>query len=279
MSETVDRPDVRYCAESPLARPATFIRAVLANAGHAVPAGWLLFRSGLRARHRRSWLAALWLIVPGLATASICVAIRAGHLVTLKPTLLPYPVFVLSGMFLWQGFVDGVTVPQAQLTANRGLLTRTPIVHETVLIAVLCELALNLTVRLALLAVALVLIGVPTVPGWVFVPIGAAALVMLGLALGLFLAPFGTLYEDVGRIVAIGTTFALLLTPVLYPVPARGLFWLSPPTPLIEGVRAWLVGGRPDPICYAIAAVAAVGAALGWLWYRLAQPHLTARAG
>jgi lipopolysaccharide transport system permease protein len=271
--------EILYSAEPDLHRPIAFLRTAAGDLAGSLGAARRLFAAGLRARHRRSWLGYLWLVLPALAAAGIWTFLHGRNVVAVRPTALPYPLFVLSGMLLWQTFLDGLMMPQQQLLAHRQLLSRMPVPHETVLLAGMADLALTAAVRLALLAAALLLAGTPMLPSWGLVPLGVALLGTLGVAFGLLLAPVGMLYDDVGRIVGVGATFLLLLTPVLYPLPARGLFRLNLVTPLLETTRGWITGPRTTPDFLAVAAAALVGLLLSWLLYRLARPHVAARLG
>ncbi len=110
-------------------------------------------------------------------------------------------------------------------------------------------------------------------------PVGVVALVSLGLVIGLALAPLGLLYDDVGRVVTLMTTFWFFLTPVVYPLPARGVLYLNPVTPLLIASRARL-GGRwyVSPGFFMVVGSALAGLAIVvWFWYRLARPHVVSR--
>lgn len=259
-------------------RPRQFLREALRDLAEAPSAAWLLFRAYLRMNSRRTLLGYIWLVIPALATAAFCTLLRTRNIVQVNPTALPYPLFVLSGMLLWQTFVDGLLMPQQQLAAHRQLFARAAVSHEVILVSGAYALIASTGIRIALLAIILLVAGLPPGIGWFALPLGAAFLAMLGLAAGLFCAPFGMLYDDVSRLLTLFASFGLLLAPVLYPVPPHSIFWLNPATPLIDGVRSGLVGDSPHPLGFLIGSLALVGCLLGWLFYRLAQPHLVSRA-
>jgi lipopolysaccharide transport system permease protein len=145
------------------------------------------------------------------------------------------------------------------------------------------EALFNLVVRVFLLVP--VFVWVHASPGWqvALVPLGVIGLVLLGLALGVLIAPLGLLYDDAGRALLIATWLWFFLTPVIYRPPASGLLHaivkLNPVTPAFSATRAWLTGGAAGfPLAASlVTAVAAVVLAWGWLLYRIAQPHLVVR--
>jgi lipopolysaccharide transport system permease protein len=273
-------PLVCHSAERDLARPVAFVRSALTDLRGSVRVAGSLFRAMLRARHRRAGLGYLWLAAPGIATAAACMVMRAGHVVVIGATDLPYPVFAVTGMFLWQGMAEAITLPMQQLAAHRRFLSRMPVPHESVVLASFGEVSLNTAVRLAMLMLLLVGFGTPLSTGWLAVPVAAAVMMAIGLAVGSCLAPFALLFEDVARAVGLLLNFALFLTPVFYPLPGDSPLALNPVVPVLDLARSALAG---HPVAVRPVALVMTGAIVlmsaGWLQYRVARLHLMARAG
>ena len=269
-----------YSARPALAEPGGFLRDALLDLVMALPMAAMLFRAGLRSRHRRAGLSYIWLIVPGAATALTFTLIQHSHILAYGDKRVPYGIFVLTGMFLWQGASEALAMPLAQLTARRRFLFQTPLPHEAVLLAGLAEIGLNMAVRLALLALVLVIWGMPVRIEWALVPGAALLCILLGLAAGIWLAPWGLLFDDVGQGIRLFTSFGLLLTPVVYAIPAGSVLRYNPLAPPLDAARGWVAGYQPTAGFgqLALLAVGGLGVAwLGWLHYRLARPHLATR--
>jgi lipopolysaccharide transport system permease protein len=273
MAETV------YTSHPELRAPGRFLSGAVRDLRSSCPIAWRLFRSNLRIRYRRAWLGYLWLVVPALGTAAICAFIQARRIVAVAPTDLPYPLFVLAGMVLWQTFVDALNAPLQQLSAGRQMITRSRVPHEALILAGVLEAVLGFAVRLAVLAAMLAWFRVVPGASFMLFPLGAAALILLGLAIGLLIAPVGMLYDDVGHGLALALSFWLFLTPVLYPLPDRGVLRLNPVTPLLDTTRSWLLAPGASGAFFLVAALALVGLLSAWSLYRLARPHLVARLG
>jgi len=269
--------DVVYFAGSDLRRPGRFLRDAATDLRICGPIGWRLFLHDFRARHRRAALGYVWLVLPAAATALLCTYVRTQRLVTIGPTDLPYPAFVLAGVLLWQTFVDAINAPLKHLAAARPLITRSRLAPEGVFAAALLELLLNTAVRLLVVFAALLLFGIIPSASALLVPFGAATLILLGFAVGLLIAPLGMLYEDVSRGIALGSTFLLFVTPVLYPIPYRGAFRLNPVTPLLDTSRGWLVGSPVSPGFAPIVGAALLILAIAWLLFRVARPRIVER--
>jgi lipopolysaccharide transport system permease protein len=141
----------------------------------------------------------------------------------------------------------------------------------------------NFSIRVVLLVLVFVWYEV-SVPATIFlVPLGVLSMVLFGLMVGILLTPFGVLYHDIGRTIAIGTQAWFFLTPVIYPVPqaswAATLVNLNPVTPLLQTTREWLITGQSTQLNAFIGVTIGTSVFLfiGWIIYRVAMPHLIAR--
>ncbi|MBV9773019.1 MAG: ABC transporter permease [Gemmatimonadetes bacterium] len=275
--------EVVYSADSQLHSPGSFAAGIGADARVSPPVAWQLFLRRLQSEHRRSLLGYLWLLLPPLATTGAWVALNAARVLTVGRTDLPYPLYVLTGTVLWQLFVDALNAPLQRLTASRAILTKSRIPHEAFLLAGVLDVLFNFAVRLLVLVPVLAWFGVRPAASMLLAPLGVGALLLLGFALGLLLAPVGLLYPDVPRGLTLATGIWFFLTPVLYPLPVTGgasvLRVANPVSPLLTTARGWLTGGAAAPAPGFVAVVAASLAALavGWSCYRLARPHLVSR--
>ena len=191
-------------------------------------------------------------------------------------------VYVLSGMLLWQLFVDSLNGPLTKLSGAREVLRRTKLPHETWILAGVLDALFGLAVRLLLLVPVLIWFGTPVRWTMLLVPLGMLAMVILGTAVGLLLTPAGILYVDIRQGLLLVASFWFFLTPIVYQAPRAGatalLVKLNPLTPLVVSTRAWLTGGRGASVGIVIAIV--LGATLllvsVWIVYRLARQHLIA---
>ncbi len=269
--------DIVYGSAAELSRPGAFLREAVRDLRAAPRIGRRLFAAQLRGRARRSLLGYAWLVLPAAAVTLLCLYLRSLGVLAAGPTGMPYPLYVLSGVLLWQIFVEAINQPVQQLLAARHLISRSPVPHEAILLAAAFDLLLSASIRLALLLAAF-LVYAPAVPG-VGLPLGVAALILAGFAIGLWVAPWALLYDDAGRAVTMATTFWFFLTPIAYPAVTGGIVALNPVTPLLETARSALAGGSVSGGLPPVAAASALLLVAGWLLYRLARPHVVERLG
>lgn len=238
----------------------------------------LLFKGNLRARQRRAWAGYLWLVLPGLAITVAFSLLRRAELFVTGPMDLPYPIFALSGVFLWHCFMDGLTGPLQNLGRERHLLAVTVTPHAAILIAGVLENLLALTVRMALLLGAMLAFGVDASPLWLLVPSAAVVMLLTGLGIGLLIAPIGQLYDDVGSLIAVASAFGLFLLPVVYPIPANSILAWNPLVAVVDAAHAWMAGTSAPTLPIAAATLAALLIPIGWVAVNRARPHIAARA-
>lgn len=278
--------DVVYSAAPELRALGRFLDGARADLGVAPSVAWQLFLRRTQAAYRRSWLGYLWLLLPPLATTAAWLFLAAARVIAVRDVAMPYPVYVLSGILLWQLFAEALLAPLQQLSASRAILARSRMPLEALLLAGVFEVLFNFAVRLAVLLPLLVW----GLDGWhataPLALVGVLALLLLGLAIGLLATPVGLLYQDVQRALTLAVAVWFVVTPVTYAPPTAGLpsvvQALNPVATLLAGTRAWLTGDAgaagAAPLHFAaVLAASLVAVVAGWLACRLARPHLVAR--
>lgn len=269
--------ETRYSAQSVFNRPRLFLAEAFDQLRRSLPIVGPLFLSNMRARHRALLLSYAWLLIPAIATAVICTHLKSLRVIASGPTSLPYVVHVLAGTLLWQSLVEALNSPLQQLRASRQVILNSRTPHEALILSGALEVLLNGGVRLLVLVPVLIVYGIMPSASWLAVPLAVLAILALGLAIGLLLAPWGLLYDDVSRGTTLAVTLWFFLTPIFYGRSSAGVLRFNPATPLIETGRAWLSGGAAAPDFLPVAVGSLIALVAGWLLYRLARPHVLAR--
>ena len=281
---TVKQPtSVVYTSESSLRHPGALGRAMITDLMAAVELARVLFRRNLRMRHRQSLLGYVWLFLPPVVTTLTWVFLNAAGLLRPQTTTTPYPLYVLTGTLLWQGFVDALNCPLNQLSSNRPLLSKVSFPREALILVGFAEALFNFAIRLLLLVVVYAVMRFPVPPTILLVPVGVLALMLFGLMLGLALAPFGLLFQDVQRGLGIIVSLWYFVTPIVYTPPDTYPFTLiarlNPVTPLLMTTRDWLTTGVTTQLngFLLMTLLTGGGILVAWTFLRLAMPHLITR--
>ena len=243
-------------------------------------AGRLLVRN-LRAQYRQTFLGYAWAIVPPLATTLLWVFLQSRSIVAFEGGGgIPYPVYVLTGLLLWQSFLDAVSAPLKNVSEAKPMLAKVQFPREALILAGIGEVCVHSTVRLLLWGGALTYFGFLPAATWPLAILGFVAMMVLATAIGIALTPLGLLTQDVSRGIAVGGQFWLYLTPIVYaPIEGSVLNWVNPVSPLMITTRHWLLGGG-DPNYLAFSVIAGLSAVVllaAILLYRMSMPIVIER--
>lgn len=276
-------PLVVYSPESGLKRPRQLLTDMVHDLWLGRELAWRLFVRDMRAQYRQSMLGYFWLLAPPIASTLLFVFLQSQRILNVSATEVPYPLFVLIGMVLWESFTAALLAPINAVTAAASMLSKLNFPREAILLAAVYQVLFSLAIKLLLLVPVYLWVGV--VPTWkvALLPLGLGALLGFGFMLGVLLVPLGLLYQDVARTLTMLMGFWMLVTPVIYPPPtswpASLLNYLNPATPLVVTTREMLTSGTLTawPAALGIGLASGVLLLAGWVLYRLAMPHLVSR--
>jgi lipopolysaccharide transport system permease protein len=214
---------------------------------------YVLVYRDIKSQTKQAFLGYAWVIIqPLLATGVFTILVQS--VLGLKLTeRVPYPVFLMTGMVLWQYFSNSLTVSTESLTGNVNLLTQVYFPKDILILYPIFAKLVDLGVSLLVLATLLVVFRVPVAWTLVFAPLMVLITMVMIYGLGLFLAPLNVAFRDVARALPVLLSFALYVTPVVYPLeqvppPYRTWYLLNPMATVIEGFRGVLLGGQLPPL-------------------------------
>jgi homopolymeric O-antigen transport system permease protein len=281
----VNWPVTVYTPESPMRHPGKFVRGMISDLGASRELAWRLFVRDVSAQYRTSLLGYVWVFLPPLVASVPFVYLNSAGVIRIAETPIPYAAYAMVGAIIWQTFVDALNSPLRSVNAARSMLTRINFPREAILLSGLMQVGFTFVVRLALVIAVFVAFALtPPATSPLFL-IGMLGVALTGFMIGLALTPLGVLYGDVQHSLPIASTFLMLITPVLYPVPSSGLgaavASFNPLTPLITTTRDWLTtGAAAQHIAFlVVSGVTVTLLLLSWVIYRVALPHLVARLG
>jgi lipopolysaccharide transport system permease protein len=244
---------------------------------------WRLFVRNTSARYRQTFFGYAWAIAPPLVSTAIFVFLSRSGVFTVSNAGVPYVPFLLTGLILWQTFVDALGSPLRMVNQSREMLTKINFPREALVLAGILEVLFNFLVRGVLLAGALLWFHVGLTPSALLFPLGLLAIVGVGLAIGVMLVPLGVLYQDVEQALGLVVSLWFFVTPVFYPAPssypASLTMLLNPVSPVLDSTRAWILGVPALHLTgfLGVGAGAIVILLAGWVVYRLALPVLIER--
>ena len=185
----------------------------------------------------------------------------------------PYPVFVLSGLLVWQFVAQSFQQATSSVVGNAHLITKIYFPRILLLLAAIAASFFDLLCVLALMIVFMVGYGVvPSIGVLAFVPallLAAATVLGLALWLGALYVP----YRDVGHLLPFLTQIWMFVSPVFYPLallpPKYELLYALNPIVVAVQTSRWAFAGGEPPGANMVAVSCAVAAVLlvSGLWF------------
>lgn len=204
----------------------------------------------IKAQYRQSYLGIIWAFITPLATAVVWIFLNLSGTIQVTDTGIPYPVFAFSGTLLWSIITESINSPTASTNSARGLMNKINFPKEALIISGIYKLLFNASVKILLLILFVFLFGIGFHWSLLFLPLVILSAVLFGVTIGLFLTPISLLYNDVGKVVGMGFSFLMYITPVVYAIPEDGvmrtIMMINPFTPFIITGRDILVGSKPE---------------------------------
>jgi len=242
-----------------------------------------LTRRDVSAQYRQSYFGILWLFITPLASAAIWVFLNSSGTITITDTGIPYPVYAFSGTLIWSILLESINAPMASTNAARGIISKINFPKEALVLSGIYKLLFNSSFKVLLLVVFIFAFGVGFHWSLLLLPLVLVMAVVFGTSLGLLITPIGLLYSDVSRLISMGLSLLMYVTPVVYGIPKTGIMktimTYNPFTPFILTSRDVAVGGSPEFLNYflGLTGLGIVLFFIGLVIYRVSIPVIVER--
>lgn len=206
-----------------------------------------LVRRDILTRYKRSVLGVAWTMLNPLGMMAVLTVAFSQIFRFNTPN---YPVYILSGLVVWNYFSQTTTAAIATFVWGGGLLKRIYIPRSTFALSSVGTGLVNLILALVPLLFIMVITGTPVRWTILFLPVPILLLLLFALGLGLIISTVAIYFPDVAEMYQIILTAWMYLTPVIYPasmLPDRIRPWLellNPMFRLVELFRLPLYDGR-----------------------------------
>ncbi len=228
-----------YDSASEIRQPVQLFKNIFADVLAGRELAWRLFLRNLRGLYRQTALGLFWAFLPPIANTAVWVFLKEQGVFELGTDMaVNGTLYILTGMILWQAFIDAFQMPMKALNQNRAMISKLRFPRESLLMVGLGEVLFDCAIRSLLLIPAFLWFQV--VPGSMLLAALPLVILMILFAagLGMVLMPLGSLYQDVGRFISLVTPFWMILTPIIYAASGDSLWgqlmvWLNPAAPLL----------------------------------------------
>ena len=255
----VDRPDTpgplreQVISAERRSRPAIgAIRQTLAELPGLLSLSWVMAKRDLQAEHSTSWLGYAWLILEPMVFTVIFVFVRnalARRGFVVDTGDVPPALFAVIGIIVFQAWMSGLILQLNGIRANMSLVRGMNWPLETFFLSGLMRGLIDMAIRLALIAAALIIFGHRPGPWALLFPFAAILIAANGHFIGFILSPIGALINDLRNLVRMLSLLIMLASGVFFALPEKawGLMHLAiVVNPLATGLdcaRDLLFGG------------------------------------
>jgi len=203
----------------------------------------------LKVRYKQTFIGILWAVFQPFITM-IVFTVFFGKLAKMPSDGIPYPIFVYTGLLLWQFFSNSLSDTSNCLISNQQIVTKVYFPRLILPISSVITKFIDFLIPCVILAGLMVYYGYkPNLLGVFIFPLLIFITFMASVGGGLILASINVKYRDVRYILPFFIQILLFITPVIYPTSIAGKYsWilaLNPMTGVIKASRAALFGNAP----------------------------------
>lgn len=203
----------------------------------------------IKVRYKQTVIGIAWSLFQPFVTMVIF-TVFFGHLAKMPSDGIPYPIFVYTGLLLWQFFSGALG------EISNCLITNTSIITKVYFPRLILPISATITKFVDFLLGTIILLGMmiyyhylPSLISLIIIPLILLITFITALGFGLFLAAVNVRYRDVRYALPFFIQIMMYVTPVIYPTSIAGKYaWilaLNPMTGIINATRAAVFGNTP----------------------------------
>lgn len=229
----------------------------------------------IKVRYKQTIFGIAWAIMQPFMMM-VVFSIIFGKMAKIPSDNIPYPIFVYTGLLLWDIFSSSLS------SASQSLVGNAAIIQKVYVPKLIITASSSIVCLVDLFFAGLVLGGImfyynfmPNFAGLLFILPALVITIFASLGLGWFLAALNVRYRDVRYVLPFFIQLLIFVTPVIYPVSIvaqnyRWILFFNPMTGVIETFKAVFLGTIPvNWQGFAISTAVSVVFLVFGLWYFL----------
>jgi len=212
----------------------------------------LFVKRDLVAQYKQTVLGPLWLVIQPLVT-TLFFTIIFGNFAKFDSGTVPYPIFTLSGLTIWNFFATSLNKTSNVFVSNAGMFGKVYFPRLTVPVSALISNAFAFLIQFGILFILLLYYklvnGYEWHVNWTLMSLFPIVLILCGLfgmGAGLIISSVTTKYRDLSFLVGFALQFLMYFSSVVFPVDKfspkiQALFNLNPLLHIVNIFRAMIL--------------------------------------
>lgn len=197
----------------------------------------------IKVRYKQTLMGALWAIFQPFS-AMVIFTVFFGRLAKVPSDGIPYPVFVYTGLLLWNYFSFGLS------HASDSMISNADIIQKIYFPKLIIPISSSLIGLIDFVIASVILVGMmfyyhytPNIMIIVYLPILLLITFFISVGIGCFLTSVNVKYRDVRYIIPFFIQMFMFVTPVIYPVSIlpdkyKWILGLNPMSGVVETARS-----------------------------------------
>ncbi len=240
-----------------MSKPITIIDANDSTARQSLIELWsfrelisILALRDIKVRYKQTALGVAWAVIQPVFMMAIF-TLLFGRLAKIPSDGIPYPVFVFSGLVVWNFFSASISSCANSLVGSQAMISKVYFPRIIIPLATIGVGFVDFMIASMVLLIIMAIYGLVPQVALILLPIFALGIFISVLGIGLWLAAITVTYRDFRFVVPFMLQLWMYVTPVIYPVSFipqdyRWLMYLNPVTGWVSGVRSVFLGTPID---------------------------------
>lgn len=199
----------------------------------------------IKVKYKQTFFGAAWAVFQPLLLMVVFTVFFARNF-NIESGNIPYPVFVFSGLLLWNVFANGLSNAGNSMVTNANIIKKIYfprlIIPISSILSAMVDFLISMVVYFCLLAVYGLHQTIPMI--LLMLPLSLLITLCTTLGAGSFLAALNVKYRDFRYVIPFLIQVLMFMTPIIYPVTTPDIEWVrtlllfNPMTGAIELIRS-----------------------------------------
>ena len=226
---------------------------------------WLLIKRDFITRYRKSILGVLWSILNPILNMLV-LSFVFSHLFRDMGEIDNFPVYILSGQFIFNFFSESTTLSMTSVIASEGVIRKVYVPKWVFPLSRVCSSLVNMGFSLIAFLIVVAVTGAPFQWTMLLIPIPMIFIFVFALGFAMLMSSLTVFFRDLTHLYTVGLTIWMFLTPIIYPItiiPERfmPIYGLNPMLHFVNYMRALSMDGVfpglwPTLVCASTALIA-----------------------